>query len=162
MKTGARPGAEAFTAVSPLYPRSVYATDMSISLSLPASLDNIVITAELEHRPARTPDFQGESQALVGLMKGLKESNANVLQALAETALRLCRAHSAGIGILEEEGGQEIFRWHGAAGQWSAFLMGTMPREVSPFGTVDAVDLPLGAVARHPVNSLAAASRTDA
>jgi signal transduction histidine kinase len=108
----------------------------SASRALPLPLEAVVSTVELDLRPARPGEFQAESQALVDLMKTLKDSNGNVLQALAETALRLCRAHSAGVSILEEEEGRAVFRWHGAAGQCASFLMGTVPREASPCGTV--------------------------
>src|SRR5690349_13893808 len=78
-------------------------TPSSFSTEPPIPLEAVVVNAELEQRPARPPEFEAESQALVGLMKVLKESNERVLQELAETALRLCRADSAGISIAERE-----------------------------------------------------------
>ena len=59
-----------------------------------------------------------------------------ILQKLVDTALNLCRAHSAGISLLEEEKGRKIFRWHGIAGVYAPHLWGTTPREFSPCGTV--------------------------
>jgi signal transduction histidine kinase/CheY-like chemotaxis protein len=106
-------------------------------------LEAVVVTAELERRPARSADFQAESQALADLMNGLMESDGNVLQELAETALWLCQAHSARISIAEMEQGREVFRWHAAAGQWAPFLQGTVPRESSPCGTVLSRNTPL-------------------
>jgi signal transduction histidine kinase/CheY-like chemotaxis protein len=99
-------------------------------------LEAIVLEAELDRRPVRAPDFQAESQALIGLLKALKESAPNVFQQLAETALRLCRAQSAGVSIAEKENGRDTFRWHGAAGRWSSDIKATMPRDASPCGTV--------------------------
>ena len=84
-------------------------------------LEDVITTAELDRRPARAPDFESESRALVGLMRALREADANVLQQLAETALDLCRAQSAGVSIEEEEHGLRVFRWHGAAGRWARF-----------------------------------------
>lgn len=71
-------------------------------------LEDVITTAELDRRPARAPDFESESRALVGLMRALREADANVLQQLAETALDLCRAQSAGVSIEEEEHGQGV------------------------------------------------------
>ena len=59
-----------------------------------------------------------------------------ILQKLVDTALTLCRAHSAGLSLLEEENGRKIFRWHGVAGVFSPHFWGTTPREFSPCGTV--------------------------
>lgn len=99
-------------------------------------LDSVVTTAELSRRRARPPDYEAENRALVSLMQELANPSGNVLQKLAETVLDLCEAQSAGISILEEENGRKIFRWHATAGQWSGFLGATMPREISPCGTV--------------------------
>jgi signal transduction histidine kinase len=112
------------------------AMSSSVSRVLPLPLEAVVVTGELARRPTRPAESQAESQALVDLMKTLKESNGNVLQELADTAMRLCRAHSAGVSIAEEEAGQAVLRWHGAAGRWAPFLMGTMPRGASPSGAV--------------------------
>jgi len=99
-------------------------------------LEAVIATSELEHRPARAPDFESESRALAGLMRALRDADTNILQKLAETALLLCRAQSAGVSIEEEEQGNRVFRWHGAAGRWAPLRGGTMPREFSPCGTV--------------------------
>jgi len=103
------------------------------TLDAPAAspLDEIIITAKLAQRPSRVPDFAAESAALVGLMKTLRTANANILQTLAEAALKLCRAHSAGVNIEEEEQGRSVFRWHGAAGRWAALVRETDPRAAS-------------------------------
>lgn len=107
------------------------------------SPEDVITTAELDRRPARAPDFESESRALVGLMRALREADANVLQQLAETALDLCRAQSAGVSIEEEERGLRVFRWHGAAGRWARFLGETVPRDASPCGTVLDRNMPL-------------------
>lgn len=99
-------------------------------------LDKVVTTAELRRRAARPPNYEAENRALVSLLDELSGSGGNVLQKLVESALDLCGAHSAGISILEEENGREVFRWHAVAGKWSPFRGGTMPREASPCGTV--------------------------
>ena len=70
------------------------------------------------------------------LAQEMANSPQNVLQKLVDVALELSRAQSAGVSILEEEEGREIFRWHAAAGKWAGYLGGTMPRDASPCGTV--------------------------
>ena len=81
------------------------------------SLESVLSTAELSRRPSRRPDYQTENQALVTLAQELANSPSSILQRLVETALELCRAHSAGISLLEGEAGRKIFRWHAIAGQ---------------------------------------------
>jgi two-component system CheB/CheR fusion protein len=99
-------------------------------------LEAVLSTAELDRRGARPADYEAENRALTALMQELTDPRGDVLHKLAEAALRLCAAHSAGVSILEEEGGRQIFRWRAAAGRLSALLGGTMPRADSPCGTV--------------------------
>ena len=100
------------------------------------SLESVITTAELRRRPHRAPDYEGENRALVSLAGEMASTPRNVLQKLAENALGLCRAQSAGISILEEHDGQRMFRWHAVAGRWAGYLGCVMPREISPCGTV--------------------------
>lgn len=123
------------------------------TLDAPAAspLGEVLITAKLAQRPSRDPDFAAESAALVGLMKGLQEastSKANILQSLAEVALELCRAHSAGVSIEDEEKGHRVFRWHGAAGRWAALVRDTAPRTSSLCSMALDRDVPL--LMAHP------------
>ena len=111
-------------------------------------LDAVIATAELEQRPTRAPDFESESRALVGLMRAVREADTSVLQKLAETALRLCRAQSAGVSIEEEAAGRRVFRWHGAAGRWAPLRGGVVPRDFSPCGTV--LDRNTPVLMKHP------------
>jgi len=111
-------------------------------------LDSVIGTDELVRRLARAPDYQAESQALAALMEALADatggSGAGLLwKTLAETALALCRAHSAGVSLLDQEGGREIFRWPGAAGVWGPFVGGSIPRDQAPCGVVLDCDRPL-------------------
>lgn len=110
----------------------------------PVPLESVLCTEELSRRPARQPDLGALAGALVTLSQALANSPERTLQKLAETALDLCRAHSSGISLLEEENGRKIFRWHAVAGEYAPHLWGTTPREFSPCGTVldtDAVQL---------------------
>jgi GAF domain-containing protein len=101
-----------------------------------AALDAVIITEELALRPAGEPDFEALNAALLALAQTLANSPGKILQQLVETALKLCRAQSAGISLLEEENGRGIFRWHALAGEYAPHIWGTTPREFSPCGTV--------------------------
>lgn len=104
----------------------------------------IISTGELLLRPPRPRDNEALISALASLSQTLANAPERILQGLAETALRLCFAHSSGISLLEEEQGRPIFRWHGVAGEYAQHLWGTTPRDFSPCGTVldtDAVQL---------------------
>jgi transcriptional regulator with GAF, ATPase, and Fis domain len=97
--------------------------------------DSVVATAELVSR-CRTPNYEAENRALVSLASTLSTSPADILQKLVEVALDLCRAHSAGLSLLEEENGRRIFRWAAIAGRFAPHVFGTTPREFSPCGVV--------------------------
>src|SRR5262245_51944934 len=112
------------------------------------SLESIITTAELARRPTRSPDFEAESVALTTLMHSMAVATGSagadaVLQQLAEIALILCRAHSAGVSLLDKENGQDVFRWRAAAGTWARFLGRTIARDASPCGIVLERNAPL-------------------
>ncbi len=100
------------------------------------SLEEILVTGELSTRPARSPDYAKECQALVALARAMAEAPATIFQKLVETTLDLCEAGSAGISIEEHDGLEAIFRWRATAGKLTPFLNGTMPRDFSPCGVV--------------------------
>ena len=97
--------------------------------------DDVVINSELLRRTARAPDYEAENMALIGLARTLADSPDQILQRLVETALSLCRAHTAGISLLDEKDGHEVFRWEAVAGVFSDRIDATMPRNASPCGT---------------------------
>jgi CheY-like chemotaxis protein len=102
----------------------------------PLPLDSVIANQELGRRRPRHRMDDALRQALADLARELASSPRRVLQKLSDTALELCHAHSAGISLLEEENGRQIFRWHAVSGQWASYLWATMPREFSPCGTV--------------------------
>ena len=101
-----------------------------------SSLQEIDVTVELARRSTRPPDHAAENRALVELARQMAETPHSILQKLAETALELCRADSAGISILETDNGKSIFRWHATAGDFKPYLGGTTPGDFSPCGVV--------------------------
>jgi PAS domain S-box-containing protein len=75
-------------------------------------------------------------------------SPATILQKLAETALTLCRAHSAGLSLLEEADQKKNFHWRAIAGEWASHVNGGTPRDFGPCGAVLDRNAPL--VFSHP------------
>lgn len=100
------------------------------------SLDAVIATEELDRRASRSPDPRARRRGLAMLAEELAGSPRHVLQKLTDVALVLCRADSAAVSLVEEEGGRRIFRWHAISGEMRHLLWGTMPRDGSPCGTV--------------------------
>lgn len=106
-------------------------------------LESVLCTDELTRRPRRAPDYESEARAIKVLLKSLASSPKTVLQVLANTALAVCRGHSAGISLLEAGSPGHVsprgdrFRWHAVAGQWAPLIWDTTtPRDNGPCGTV--------------------------
>jgi PAS domain S-box-containing protein len=85
---------------------------------------------------------------LLALAEEMAASPAGILQKLADTALVLCRAHSAGLSLLEESDQKSNFHWRAIAGQWAPHLNGGTPRNFGPCGTVLDRNTPL--LCSHP------------
>ena len=98
--------------------------------------DDVIATGELDRRERRTPDTEAEARAMSELQYALAGSPTALLQKLADKALELCRAHSAGVSLLEEAGGRRLFRWYAVAGEFSGLRWTTLPYETSPCGAV--------------------------
>jgi two-component sensor histidine kinase len=96
----------------------------------------MVSTAELARRPSRLPDYVAENRALVALAQEMATAPDGILQKLADTALTLCRAHSAGFSLLEDGDQKRAFHWRAIAGQWRPHVGGGTPRDFGPCGTV--------------------------
>lgn len=99
-----------------------------------ATLRDVDRTPLLALRPARLPDHAAENRELQRLGDELANPGGNVLAVLAESALRLCAAHSAGISVLEPDGAEPIFRWHAIQGEWARYEGQGLPRNGSPCG----------------------------
>jgi PAS domain S-box-containing protein len=113
-----------------------------------ASTASMVSTAELRRRPSRPPDHEAENRALIALAQKMATSPEGILQTLADTALALCRADSAGLSLLEESDQKKNFHWRALAGQWAPHLNGGTPRDFGPCGTV--LDRNTALMCSHP------------
>jgi GAF domain-containing protein len=94
------------------------------------TLAEVDILPELLARPQRPPDYDAEREALAELAKETAENPHNMLQKLAEIAVRLCVADTAGISLMEGD----AFRWEAMAGASAAYRDGVLPRDASPCG----------------------------
>jgi signal transduction histidine kinase/CheY-like chemotaxis protein len=92
-------------------------------------LESVLITTELGRRPSRLPDFEAENRILVGLTQEMARSPEAILHSLAQAALASCRAGSAGISLIADDG---TFRRHALAGELSAHKERAAPRGFSP------------------------------
>lgn len=115
---------------------------------LKPNLRSMFSTEELRRRPSHPANYAAENQALITLAQELANSPAGILQKLADTALGLCRAHSAGLSFLEEEDGKSNFHWRAIAGQWETHTNGGTPRNFGPCGTV--LDQDVAMICSHP------------
>jgi PAS domain S-box-containing protein len=106
-------------------------------------LTSVVSMEELKRRPSRPSDFAAENRALIDLARDMAASPGEILQRLVETALDLCRAHSAGISLLEDGDQKRNFHWRAIAGEWSQHRGGGTPRDFGPCGTVLDYNAPL-------------------
>lgn len=113
-----------------------------------AHLKSVLSTKEFDRRPSRPPDYAAENRALIELAREMSASPDNILQKLAETALSLCRAHSAGLSILEDGDQRKSFHWRAIAGAWAPHVNGGTPRHFGPCGTV--LDRNIALVFSHP------------
>lgn len=87
-----------------------------------ASLNSVLSTGELETRPSRAPDYQTENRALLDIARHMADSPRTTLQKLAEVAMEICRAGSAGVSLLSPKNGD--FYWPAIAGHGSRILAG--------------------------------------
>lgn len=100
------------------------------------ALERVISTDDLKRRPNRAPSYAAENRAFVRLAHVMAHLPREILQTLSDEALELCRAGSAGISIIEDNGEEKVFRWHALSGALRSHLWGTTPRNFSPCGTV--------------------------
>jgi len=117
------------------------AIDVLPEAGVTVDLESVISTAELNRRPPRLPDYAAENRALVALAHQLTAAPDAILQKLAEAALTLCHAQSAGISLVAEDG--KTLYWPAIAGQFACHIGEGTPRDFGPCGTVMDRDSPL-------------------
>jgi PAS domain S-box-containing protein len=116
--------------------------DVPLDSSVPtASLESILCTEELQHRPSRPPDYEKENQALVKLVSALADSPITIFRTLAETIQDITQCDSAGLSLLTRDGKTphvdgKRFYWPAIAGMWNPHVGGGTPRDFGPCGDV--------------------------
>lgn len=95
-------------------------------------LQDVLATNELGSRPTGNASDRREHEAMVQLAAVMAEDPDRVLATLADVALALCGAGSAGISLEDLTASPPVFRWKAVAGRMAALLDGTMPRDFSP------------------------------
>jgi hypothetical protein len=111
------------------------------------SLESILCTEQLRHRPSRSPDYEKENRALLALASALTDSSADILQILAEKILEITECDSSGLSLLTKEDGGKHFYWPAIAGAWKPHIGGGSPRDYGP--AADALDRNCALLFRH-------------
>src|SRR4030088_2017260 len=91
-------------------------------------LEVVISTAELAWRSCRAPEYEAESQVLVELAGQIIRSPASALEHLVKAVMRLCRGGSAGVSLIDEHRGEELFRPRALSGEMASHPWGTTPR----------------------------------
>jgi signal transduction histidine kinase len=107
---------------------------LSSSIVACPGVNKALITENLFQRDRRAPDYEAETNCLHALAHSLATGDGQVLQTLADAALLLCDAGSAGISLLENSEASAVFRWAATAGYVARFRNNTTPADDSPCG----------------------------
>lgn len=105
------------------------------------SPDEMPVTEALSRRPARPADFETENRVLCSLSRDLASNPENLLQKLANAAMHLCRAGSAGVSLADADTGH--LRWYAVAGQLAGHDAFDAAPVASPCGTAIERNTPL-------------------
>lgn len=103
--------------------------------------EDVLVTEALSSRPARPADFENENRVLCLLSRDLASNPENLLQKLADAALHLCRAGSAGVSVADTETG--LLRWHAVAGRLAGHTGCGAAPATTPCGTTIERNTPL-------------------
>ena len=98
-------------------------------------LGEVDVSLHLASRPGFPADYEAESMAMAELVQVLATRPRDMAQALADAAMKLTGAASAGVSLVQD-GAEPVFRWIATAGEYGRYLNGTMPRHFSPCGAV--------------------------
>jgi two-component sensor histidine kinase len=98
--------------------------------------EDLLITHALYKRPARAPDLAKELEAYRELSSFMATDPQLAIRRFLELAIDLCpAAGSAGLSeLVEDENGDEVFRWTALSGAFAPYEGGSTPRHFSPCG----------------------------
>jgi signal transduction histidine kinase len=105
-------------------------------MSVPSiSVESVLDTPLLWSRTPSAPRWKEETEAFGKLAGQLARDPGRILQTLVQEGLRLCRAGSAGVSLLEEDDhGPTVFRLVAVAGECAPYMGRSTPRNFSPCG----------------------------
>jgi hypothetical protein len=96
-------------------------------------LQDLLTSADFLSRPERPRSMPDQMVSLQRLARVISDTPDSVLQELAEAALELCRADTAGVSIETiDAAGKPIFHWVAIAGAYAPFRHATMPVHIMP------------------------------
>lgn len=98
------------------------------------TLDDVIVTHELDRRPATDKDDRQVNAALLQLMARLVDGPEKVLPEFVRLAMELADGISSGISVSEPDAVPPVFRWAFLEGSLAAFDGATTPRNDSPCG----------------------------
>ena len=99
------------------------------------SIEDTLITQQLDERTPRRSDSDQEIEAYCKLAEGVVQRADDVMTEIAPLARELCHAGSAGISLMETDAdANAVIRWEAVAGQLAPSQGLVMPRESSPCG----------------------------
>ncbi|CAG4916763.1 ATP-binding protein [Paraburkholderia gardini] len=108
-----------------------------------ARVAGVLATGAFLQRPARVADHLAENNLLITLIRALTGSPDVLLPSFAQSALRSCRAGSAGISLLEDTSAPDAaFRWVALAGQCDVLAGSRTRRDECPCGITLDLDTP--------------------
>jgi len=116
--------------------RSEVDSPLGADCESPRLVEATIITDALWSRSSRPPDLKTEIEAFREIARDMVTRDPlTVLNSLITHAMRLCKADSAGISLLEKgQNDDQIFRWVAAKGAMEQYIGGTTPRNFSPCG----------------------------
>jgi two-component system CheB/CheR fusion protein len=85
------------------------------------------VGATLEERAARPAEPELEAAVFAEVIRSMARNSGRTYDLIAQGALRLCRAGSAGISLLGAEGDEAVVHWPAVAGVASGQVAGTAP-----------------------------------
>ncbi|MCZ0734172.1 HWE histidine kinase domain-containing protein [Phreatobacter sp. AB_2022a] len=94
---------------------------------------DVLMTDELRRRPSKPANRQAEAEAFRELSGLIARNPKRAISRFMDIAVRLCRAGSAGLSLIDEnDAGEEELVWAAIAGALKGHLGQTMPRRASP------------------------------
>jgi diguanylate cyclase (GGDEF)-like protein/PAS domain S-box-containing protein len=97
-------------------------------------LADVLVSELLKTRGSRPPNLESENEFLHSLAQHLLTDPEHILERSVRAVARLCEAGFAGVSLLENHHGEEVFRWVALGGTFEGQEGRSTPRFFSPCG----------------------------